>query len=101
MEMLMSVEMISASEAKSWGLVNHITKAESLIDDTKALVKIIIDKAPQAISKIITLVNMAARVSNEGLQEEIKAFGELFDTADAKEGIGAFLQKRKAIFTGK
>jgi enoyl-CoA hydratase len=101
MEMIMTGEMISASEAKSWGLVNHITKAESLIDDTKALVKIIIDKAPQAISKIITLVNMAVKGSINGLQEEIKAFGELFDTADAKEGVGAFLQKRKAIFTGK
>jgi enoyl-CoA hydratase len=101
MEMMMTGAMIDATEAKRWGLINHITKPENLIEETKASIRIVISKAPQAVGKIVTLVNMAAKGSTEGLQEEIEAFGELFDTADAKEGINAFLEKRRAVFTGK
>ena len=101
MELMMTGNLIDAKEALQLGLVNHITTAETLVEYTTKILKIIITKAPLAISKIIALTNIAAIGSTDGLQQEINAFGELFDTSDAKEGASAFLEKRKPVFTGK
>jgi enoyl-CoA hydratase len=100
MELLMTGNMITASEALQLGLVNHVTSAEELLPQTKALLQTIVSKAPLAITRIIELVNAASYQPNMGLQQEVERFGELFDTADAKEGATAFLEKRKAQFTG-
>lgn len=101
MELMMTGNMIDAEEAKVLGLVNHITSPESLLDKTKEILQTIIAKAPLAITHIIALTNIAANGDKEGLLKEIDAFGELFDTADAKEGSAAFVEKRKAVFIGK
>ena len=101
MELMMTGNMIDANEAKQLGLVNYVTPPESLLDKTKELLSLINTKAPLAISKIIVLTNMAAYGAPGGLQKEMAAFGDLFDTADAKEGTTAFLEKRKPQFTGK
>ncbi len=101
MELMMTGNLIDAKEAKELGLVNYVTTAENLLDYTKEILKIINTKAPIAIKHIIALTNMAACGNAEGLQQEINAFGELFDTADAKEGAAAFLEKRKPNFSGK
>jgi len=100
MELMMTGNMIDANEAKQLGLVNYITTADTLLDKTKELLLLINTKAPVAIKHVITLVNMAARGTDDGLQKEINAFGELFDTQDAKEGASAFLEKRKPNFKG-
>ena len=100
MELMMTGNMIDANEAKQLGLVNHITTAETLLDKTKELLQLINTKAPIALRHIIRLTNMAARGAVDGLQKEIDAFGELFDTKDAKEGAAAFLEKRKPSFGG-
>jgi len=100
MELMMTGNMIDASEAKQLGLVNYITTAETLLDKTKELLQLINTKAPVALRHIINLTNMAARGASDGLQKEIDAFGELFDTKDAKEGAAAFLEKRKPSFGG-
>jgi enoyl-CoA hydratase len=101
MELMMTGNMIDAGEAKALGLVNYVTTADTLLDKTKELLQLINTKAPLAVKHIISLVNIAAYGSNEGLQKEITGFGELFDTADAKEGATAFLEKRKANFKGE
>ena len=101
MELMMTGNLIDAKEALQLGLVNHVTTAETLLEYTTKILNIIITKAPLAISKIIALTNIAAIGSTDGLQQEINAFGELFDTSDAKEGASAFLEKRKPVFTGK
>ena len=101
MEMMMTGNMIDANEAKQLGLVNYITTPESLLDKTKELLSVINTKAPLAISKVISLTNMAAYGAPDGLQKEVAAFGDLFNTADAKEGATAFLEKRKPRFSGK
>jgi enoyl-CoA hydratase len=100
MELMMTGNMIGAEEAKQLGLVNYVTTAEALLPKTTELLQTIITKAPLAVEKIIVLTNIAAQGSAEGLQKEISAFGELFNTADAKEGAAAFLEKRKPNFTG-
>jgi len=101
MELLMTADMIKADEAKALGLVNHIFTAEELLPKTREILQKIQTKAPLAIGKIIALVNEAATVSDTGLGNEIKAFGECFATEDKKEGTTAFLEKRAAVFTGK
>lgn len=101
MELLMTADMIGAEEAKNLGLVNHVFEAESLLDETEKIVRKIMTKAPIAIAKIIALVNEATTVSPSGLANEVKAFGECFETEDMKEGTTAFTEKRAAAFTGK
>ena len=58
-------------------------------------------KAPIAIAHSIALVNQAANGDAAGFSNEIKAFGACFATEDMKEGVAAFLEKRKANFQGK
>lgn len=101
MELMMTGNMIDGNEAKQLGLVNYVTSAETLLDKTKELLQVINSKAPIAIQHIIALTNTAAYGKEDGLQQEIQAFGELFDTNDAKEGAAAFLEKRKPDFKGE
>jgi len=101
MELMMTGNLIDATEAHRLGLVNEVTTPENLLPRTTQLLQTIISKAPLAIAKVIALTNIAALGAADGLQQEIIAFGELFDTKDAKEGAAAFLEKRKAVFVGK
>jgi enoyl-CoA hydratase len=101
MELMMTGAMINAAEALQLGLVNYVTPAEELLPKANSLLQTIIQKAPLAISEVIRLTNIAAIGADNGLQEEINAFGRLFDTADAKEGATAFLEKRQPVFKGK
>jgi enoyl-CoA hydratase len=107
MELQLTGHMIDANEALRIGLVNHVTTANSLLQRTKDILDIINSKAPLAVSKIIDCVNVAATSDSaytngkSGFDVEIDAFGECFATADMKEGVTAFLEKRKANFTGK
>jgi len=100
MELMMTGNMMDAAQALQLGLVNYVTSPADLLPKTKELLQVINTKAPLAIRHIIALANIAARGEAGGLQQEIDAFGELFDTADAKEGAAAFLEKRKAVFKG-
>ena len=101
MELMLSGNMIAAAEACQLGLVNQVTPAEELLPKTTELLQTIISKAPLALKSVIELVNIAAVGEADGLEKEINAFGALFDTSDAKEGAAAFMEKRKAVFTGK
>jgi enoyl-CoA hydratase len=101
MELTLTGNMIDANEALRLGLANHVTTIENLLAETKKILQTIISKAPLAIAEAIALINHAAYGKENGLQKEITSFGKLFDTADAKEGANAFLEKRKANFTGK
>ncbi len=101
MELMLTGNMITANEALSLGLVNHVTSPEELLTKTNDLLQIIISKAPLAVSKVIDLVNTASYSPHEGLKKEVESFGELFDTQDVQEGASAFLEKRKPQFSGK
>jgi enoyl-CoA hydratase len=107
MELQMTAHLADAHEALQIGLVNHVTTAESLLERTKDILLIITGKAPVAIGKIIECVNVAALSDSSfnngksGYAKEIEAFGDCFVTEDMKEGTTAFLEKRKANFTGK
>ena len=101
MELLMTGNMIDANTALQYGLVNYVVTQEELLNKTKAILAIINSKAPLAIAACIEAANAVFDETKNGLALEIDLFGQLFDTADAKEGAAAFLEKRKANFTGR
>lgn len=100
MELLLTANMVSASEALQIGLVNHVTTAEELMEKSMGLLQTIHGKAPLAVAKCISLANAAVYHPEKGLALEIEAFGALFNTSDAREGVTAFMEKRKPTFTG-
>lgn len=107
MELQMTAQLVDANEALQFGLVNHVTTADVLLDKTKDILNVIMAKAPVAVGKIIECINFAALSDSSfnngksGYAKEIEAFGDCFITDDMKEGTAAFLEKRKANFTGK
>jgi len=101
MELLMTGNMIDANTALQYGLVNHVVPQEELLAKTKTILDIINSKAPLAIAGCIKAANAVFDETKNGYHIEINTFGELINTADAKEGAAAFLEKRKANFMGK
>ncbi len=101
MELLMSAHMIDANEAKTLGLVNHVTTSETLLEHTRQILSVINTKAPLAVAGCIKAANAVFDEKKDGFTEEISEFGNCFITEDMKEGTTAFLEKRKAVFTGK
>ncbi|OMQ12833.1 enoyl-CoA hydratase/isomerase family protein [[Flexibacter] sp. ATCC 35103] len=101
MEMIMTAAMISAEEAKQYGLVNYVVPQAELLSFTNAIAHKIIKNAPFAIGKAIKAINANYTDGKNGFDTEIKSFGKCFGTQDFKEGTTAFLEKRKAEFTGK
>ncbi|MCL9804026.1 enoyl-CoA hydratase-related protein [Flavobacterium amniphilum] len=101
MELIMTAGMLSADEAYRTGLVNHVVTQEELRPTYMTIANKILKNSPVAISKAIQAVNANYKDGVNGYETEINKFGECFATADFKEGTTAFLEKRKAEFTGK
>ncbi len=101
MELILTAGMISADEAKTFGLVNHVVPQGELLEFCNGIAQKIMKNSPYAIGKAIKAVNANFKDGVDGFRTEIKAFGQCFGTEDFKEGTSAFLEKRKAVFTGK
>lgn len=97
-ELIMSANMIDATEAHRIGLVNHVVSPETLIEESRKLLLTILSKGPGAVGKVIEAINALYDNNKNGFAEEIRLFGECFGTAEMKEGVTAFLEKRKAQF---
>lgn len=102
MEMVLTGEPISAAEAYRLGLVNRLVPAERCLDEARELARTIAQRPPIA----VRLARQAIRhgIENtlrEGLEIERRNFMLLFDTADQKEGMAAFLEKRPPEFKGE
>jgi enoyl-CoA hydratase len=102
LELLMTGNMITAAEAKDLGLVNYtFASIEEAMDKCKELINKIATQGPLAIAKIIDCVNCYFDHNIDGFEEESKLFGASMNTQDFKEGTTAFIEKRKAVFTGQ
>lgn len=101
MELIMTANMISAADAKSCGLVNHVTTLEELMPLAEKLAGKIMRNSSVAISAAIVAVNASFVDGINGFDTEIEQFGSCFGTQDFKEGTTAFLEKRKPKFPGK
>ena len=93
---------VKADEAKAIGLAAQVYPAASWLDDAKALARTIAEKPPVAARLATEAVDLAWNSTlDAGLEFERKAFYLLFATEDKKEGVDAFVNKRKATFKGK
>lgn len=101
-EMLLTSDPISGSEAAQLGLANHAYPEEELFDHAQKLAKKIAKKSPVAVKAALQMLQFVKPTSYyEGVQAESDAFGTVFVSEDAKEGISAFLEKREPVFKGK
>lgn len=101
MELIMTAGMIDAETAKNYGLVNHVVPQSELLEFTESIATKIIRNSPMAIEKAIKAINANYKDGVNGFETEIRNFGKCFGTEDFKEGTTAFLEKRKANFSGK
>jgi enoyl-CoA hydratase len=98
MEYLMTSDMIDAKTALDLGLVNYVTTKETLIEKCKELIAKISAMSPEAISVIVKCVDAYFTPGMDGFTLEAEEFGKCFTKEDSKEGIAAFLEKRKPEF---
>jgi enoyl-CoA hydratase len=102
MEMMLTGDMIDAATAYDFGLVNHVYPADELEAKTMELAAKIAEKAPIALQLSKEAVKFASRSNlDEGLRREVDLFAICFSTEDKKEGVAAFLEKRKPVFKGR
>jgi enoyl-CoA hydratase len=101
-EIILTGRRIKADEAKAIGLAAQVFPAASWLDDAKALARSIAEKPPVAARLATEAIDLAWNSTlDAGLEFERKAFYLLFATEDKKEGVDAFVNKRKASFKGK
>jgi enoyl-CoA hydratase len=95
-------ELISADEARIIGLVEKVIPDATLMEQALGMAELITQKAPLAVRGAKRVVNAAQEnVLLSGLRIEVEEFLRLFGSADREEGMTAFVEKRKATFTGR
>jgi enoyl-CoA hydratase len=100
MELILSCQMLAADQALDFGLVTQVVPQEELLLAAAALAQKILKNSPFAIGQAIQAVNAAYEEGLNGFEAEVNGFGACFGSEDFKEGTQAFLEKRKANFTG-
>jgi enoyl-CoA hydratase len=100
-EMIVSADMINAQEAYKWGLANYVTTQEELMNKCFEITNKISSKSPTAIRTAIKVINAGYNNNVNGFEVEIEEFGKSFGSKDFREGVDAFIEKRKANFKGE
>jgi enoyl-CoA hydratase len=102
MEMILNNRTLSAGEALQFGLVNRVVPAERFLEEGLALAAEIASRAPLAAAAAKQAISNALELPlSSGLASERQQFYALFDSADQKEGMRAFIEKRNAAWLGK
>jgi len=98
LEMILTANMVTAEEAKEWGLVNYVVEQNELMPLCEKLAAKIIRNSSVAMAAAIKTVNAGYNDGVNGYEVETSQFGASFDTYDFEEGTTAFLEKRRAEF---
>ena len=102
LELMITNRMLSAEEALQWGIVNRVVADDALEGEAAALAKELASGPTKAYGACKSLVLASDGESLETQMElEARAIAAATHTADAKEGIAAFFEKRAAQFTGR
>ena len=102
LEWILTAERISAAAALRHGFINQVVAPELLMEEASRLASRIANQPPLAVRLIKDSVNKAVDYPlYEGMQYERKNFSLLFASEDQKEGMRAFIEKRKPVFTGR
>ncbi|UII33316.1 enoyl-CoA hydratase-related protein [Fulvivirga ulvae] len=102
LELMTTGDMITAQDAKSIGLVNHVVETkEELMELSNKIMSKIISKAPLAVGMVINCVNAYYSSEENGFQAEANFFSNCTKTEDFHEGTKAFIEKRKPEFKGE
>src|SRR5699024_6828544 len=101
-EMILTAEPISGETAAEIGLANEAVSDEEVYEQATKLAEKIVVKSKPTVTKVMELVPYAKCHSfKAGVEAEANAFGDVFGNEDAKEGISAFIEKRKPNFQYK
>lgn len=102
MEMILNDRRLTAQEAYQFGLVNHVVPVEAYLEEALQLAQAIAARAPLAVRAAKKMINQAFEQTLEtALAAERQEFYNLFATEDQKEGMQAFIEKRKPEWRGK
>jgi enoyl-CoA hydratase len=102
MEMILNDRKLTAQEALHHGLVNRVVPVDDYLNDALKLAEEIASRAPLALRAAKQLINHSHEsFLTDGLAEEKQAFYNLFGTADQKEGMNAFIEKRAPVWKGR
>jgi enoyl-CoA hydratase len=102
MEMILNNRTLTAQEAYQFGLVNRVVRVEAYLEEALKLAEEIAARAPLAVRAAKTMINQVYEESlSAGLTEEKQEFYNLFASEDQKEGMQAFIEKRKAKWKGR
>ena len=101
-EMIFAARRVSASEALTFGLVNHVVPRAALLERAKALAEEIMKNSPFAVRQAKWAIDQGVDLPfDEGLQREHEAYMRAIASDDRREGIAAFNQRRPPGFTGR
>jgi len=99
LELILTGDLISASEAKAIGLVSQVLPPEELLRRAQGLARKIASKGHLAARAALRAIREGAELKlEEGLLQEAQLFGDLCDSEDKREGVSAFLEKRQPQF---
>ncbi len=102
MDVVLSGRFLTAREAMNFGLVSRVVPPEHWFDESLKIAHQIAEKGPIALRHAKeSVLNAEEQFLSDGLRRERQLFCGLFDTADQKEGMAAFLEKRPPVFSGK
>jgi len=101
-ELTLSARPFSAAEALEWGLVNRVCEPAKLLEEALAAAQAIADNAPLAVRQAKKSIHYGLQMDlATGYRFEIEAYNRLVDTEDRREGVRAFVEKRKPDFKGR
>jgi enoyl-CoA hydratase len=102
LELMLTAQFIKADEAYRIGLANRVVPQAELMDTARRTMQTILANGPVAVGLAIECTTRGMEMSvDDGLALESNLFGLLASTRDMHEGMSAFLEKRKAAFTGR